>query len=87
VAINKEHTMDSLELSGGSLNSSFDQLMPLQFVAIGSEHGANVVPSDDNIEKMTLPISKCPIRMTSKDIKNVIKLNGIKKGTSKYLQG
>ncbi len=68
VVVKKEHTMDSLEPSGGSLNINYDQHMPLQFVAIGSKHGASDDPNDDNIEQMSLPISKSPTGMPSKDI-------------------
>jgi hypothetical protein len=62
VVVKKEYTMDSLELNGGSLNPSYDQHMPLQFMAIGSKHGVNDVPNDDNIEQMSLPISKCHLK-------------------------
>ncbi len=48
-------------------------------MAVGSKHGACVVPSDDNIEQVSLPISKCPTRMSSKDIRKVIELLALKK--------
>jgi hypothetical protein len=53
--------------------------MPLQFVAIGLKHGANVVLDDDNIEQMSLPTSKCPTRVSSKNIKKVTKLLTLKR--------
>ncbi len=70
--------MNSLELSGGNLNPNFDQHMPLQFVAIGSKHEASVILGDDNIEQMSLPTSKCPTRVSSEDIKKVIKILALK---------
>ncbi len=79
VAIKEEHTLDYLELSGGSLNPSSNQHMQLQFVAISSKRGASVVPDDDNIQQMSLPTSKCPIRVSSKDIKKVTKLLTLKR--------
>jgi hypothetical protein len=48
-------------------------------VAIGSKHGANDVPNDDNIEQMSLPISKCPTRVSFKNIRKVIELLVLKK--------
>ncbi len=71
--------MDTLELSGGSLNFNFDQHMPFQFVVVGLEHGTNVVLGDDNIEQMSLPTSKFPTRMSFEDIKKVNKLLALKK--------
>ncbi len=48
-------------------------------MAIGLEHGVNVVIGDDNIEQMSLPTSKCPTRVSSKDIRKVTKLLALKK--------
>jgi hypothetical protein len=79
MVIKKKHKIDSLELSGGSLNPNFNQHMPLQFVAIGLKHGASVVLDDDNIEQMSLPTSKCPTRVSSKNIKKVTKLLALKR--------
>jgi hypothetical protein len=79
MVVKKKHTTNSLELSGGSLNPSSNQHMSLQFVAIGSKHGASVVPNDDNIEQMSLPTSKCHIGMSFKDIKKVTELLALKK--------
>jgi hypothetical protein len=53
--------------------------MLLKFVVVGSEHGASVVPSDDNIEQMLLPTSKWPTRVSFEDIKKVIKLLALKR--------
>jgi hypothetical protein len=53
--------------------------MLLQFVVVGSEHGASVVFSDDNIEQMSLPTSKCPTKVSSEDIRKVTKLLALKK--------
>jgi hypothetical protein len=79
LVVKKEHIMDTLELSGGSLNFNFDQHMPFQFVVVGLEHGTNVVLGDDNIEQMSLPTSKFPTRMSFEDIKKVNKLLALKK--------
>jgi len=48
-------------------------------VAVGSKHEASVVPNDDNIEQMSLPTSKCPTEVSSKDIRKVIELLALKK--------
>jgi len=79
LVVKKEHIMDTLELSGGSLNFNFDQHMPFQFVVVGLEHGTNVVLGDDNIEQMSLPTSKFPTRMSFEDIMKVNKLLALKK--------
>ncbi len=79
MTIKQKHTTYSLELSGGSLNPSSDQHMPLQFVAIGLKHGVSVVLGDDNIEQMSLLTSKCRTKVSSKDIKKVTKLLALKR--------